>query len=53
MKQVFVDQDCQLHSRIYLDEQQAHHLFDVLRIQKKEVVRLFSPSRTTRLSIPF
>ena len=35
MKQVFVDQDCQLHSRIYLDEQQAHHLFDVLRIQKK------------------
>lgn len=40
MKQVFVDQDCQLHSRIYLDEQQAHHLFDVLRIQKKEVVRV-------------
>lgn len=36
MKQVFVDQDCEVNSMINLDEAQAHHLFDVLRIQKKK-----------------
>lgn len=40
MKQVFVDQNLELHQRICLDESQAHHLFDVLRIEKKEVVRV-------------
>lgn len=35
MKQVFVKQDCEVNSLISLDEEQAHHLFDVLRIQKR------------------
>lgn len=42
MKQVFVEQSCQIHAQISLDEKQAHHLFDVLRIQKKETVRVVS-----------
>ena len=32
MKQIFVDQNLELHQHIILDESQAHHLFDVLRI---------------------
>lgn len=40
MKQVFVNQTCQVDTRIYLDEQQAHHLFDVLRTTEKEVIRV-------------
>lgn len=36
MKQIFVDQNLELHQRIGLDEEQAHHLFDVLRIEKKK-----------------
>lgn len=42
MKQVFVNQKCEVNQRIPLTEEQAHHLFDVLRIRKKEVVRVVS-----------
>ncbi|MBB5183286.1 RsmE family RNA methyltransferase [Catenisphaera adipataccumulans] len=40
MKQVFIDEIGHTGSRVVLNEEQAHHLFDVLRIQKKEVVRV-------------
>lgn len=42
MKQVFVNQKCEVDQTIPLTEEQAHHLFDVLRIQKKEVVKVVS-----------
>ena len=42
MKQVFVEEACQLHSKVLLDTKQAHHLFDVLRIEQKETVRVIS-----------
>ncbi len=52
MKQVFVNQDCEVNSMINLDEAQAHHLFDVLRIQKKEVVRVVSNDSKIFLAHP-
>ena len=52
MKQVFVDHPCELNSIINLDEDQAHHLFDVLRIQKKEVVRVVSSESQVFLAHP-
>lgn len=40
MKQVFVNQHCEIDTYIQLDDKQAHHLFDVLRTNEKEVVRV-------------
>lgn len=40
MKQVFVPGPLSADSRIWLDEAQAHHLFDVLRTSPKETVRV-------------
>lgn len=52
MKQVFVDDPCMLHASISLDPKQAHHLFDVLRIQKKETIRVVSKKGGTFLAHP-
>lgn len=40
MKQVFAPGPCALDSRIMLDPDQAHHLFDVLRTTPRETVRV-------------
>ena len=52
MKQVFVEDPCMLHAQISLDPKQAHHLFDVLRIQKKETIRVVSKKGGTFLAHP-
>ena len=52
MKQVFVDQICDVNSRIVLNEKEAHHLFDVLRIQKKEIVRVVGANQRVYLAHP-
>ena len=41
-----------LHASISLDPKQAHHLFDVLRIQKKETIRVVSKKGGTFLAHP-
>ena len=52
MKQVFVEQELSLHQRINLDESQAHHLFDVLRTDNKETVRVVGKENTVFLAHP-
>ena len=52
MKQVFVEEACQLHSKVLLDTKQAHHLFDVLRIEQKETVRVISKQGGAFLAKP-
>ena len=52
MKQVFVDQMCNVNDHIILNEKEAHHLFDVLRIQKKETVRVVTSNRRVFLARP-
>ena len=52
MKQIFVSQNCALHQTIPLDEWQAHHLFDVLRIEKKEVIRVVDNQSQVFLAHP-
>ncbi len=52
MKQVFVEQDLSLNQRIYLDENQAHHLFDVLRTDNKETVRVVGKENNVFLAHP-
>ena len=42
MKQVFVQEPLQLNTTVFLDDKQAHHLFDVLRTSSKETVRVVS-----------
>ena len=42
MKQVFVDETCLINQRVPLDEKQAHHIFDVLRTNEKETIRVVS-----------
>lgn len=43
MKQVYIDQKCSLEQTFPLDEQQAHHIFDVLRSKENETIRIVSP----------
>lgn len=52
MKQVFVNQSCQVDQRVLLNEKEAHHLFDVLRIQKEEVVRVVNQDSKVFLAYP-
>lgn len=52
MKQVFVDEVCSLSSRVMLNEREAHHLFDVLRIEKKESVRVVDSQSQVFLAYP-
>ncbi|MGN1276580.1 MAG: RsmE family RNA methyltransferase [Floccifex sp.] len=52
MKQVFIDQNCDIDSKIVLNDQEAHHLFDVLRIQKKEIVRVVAQDGRVFLAHP-
>lgn len=52
MKQVFIDEHCDINSTINLNEKEAHHLFDVLRIQKKETVRVVSANQRVFLAHP-
>lgn len=42
MKQVFVNQQCQIDTHVLLDDKQAHHIFDVLRTTEKETIRVVS-----------
>lgn len=52
MKQVFVDQMCSVNQSIILNEKEAHHLFDVLRIQKKETIRVVDGNNSVFLAHP-
>ena len=52
MKQVFVDSLCSVDQRIMLDEKQAHHLFDVLRTEKKETIKVVSKKGGAFLAHP-
>lgn len=52
MKQVFVDQMCSVNESIVLNEKEAHHLFDVLRIQKKETIRVVANNNQVFLAHP-
>ena len=52
MKQVFIDQVCSVNDKVILDEKEAHHLFDVLRIQKKETVRVVARDSRVFLAHP-
>ncbi len=52
MKQVFIDQECSIHQQVVLNEKEAHHLFDVLRIKEKEVVRVVSSTSQVYLAYP-
>lgn len=42
MKQVYIDQKCSLEQTFPLDEEQAHHIFDVLRSKENETIRIVS-----------
>ena len=42
MTQVFLETACELNQRCMLDEAQAHHIFDVLRTEEKETIRVIS-----------
>lgn len=52
MKQVFVDNVCQIDTQIGLDEYQAHHIFDVLRTQQKETIRVVAGNEEVFLAHP-
>lgn len=52
MKQVFVCDSCVIDHKLHLDSEQAHHLFDVLRIQKKEVVKVVNKEGQAFLARP-
>ncbi len=52
MKQVYVDQECVLHQQVVLSDAEAHHLFDVLRIKEREVVRVVSANSQVFLAYP-
>lgn len=40
MKQVFIESSASVDQRIMLNDKEAHHLFDVLRIKEKETIRV-------------
>ena len=52
MKQVFVNEPLELNTSIMLNEKEAHHLFDVLRIQKKETIRVVNHQQQVFLAHP-
>lgn len=45
MKQVFIESDASINQCIMLDEKEAHHLFDVLRIKEKETIRVVTSNQ--------
>ncbi|MCF0106768.1 MAG: 16S rRNA (uracil(1498)-N(3))-methyltransferase [Holdemanella sp.] len=52
MKQVFVNEPIEVNTSIMLSEKEAHHLFDVLRIQKKETIRVVNSDNQVFLAHP-
>lgn len=52
MKQVFFSDTCKIHQKIMLDEGQAHHLFDVLRIKQNETIRVVAENQKVFLANP-
>lgn len=52
MKQVFIDENPDINQKIMLNEKEAHHLFDVLRISEKETVRVVTNNQQVFLAHP-
>ncbi len=52
MKQVFISEICHVEQIISLDDQQAHHLFDVLRVKSNEQIRVVTNAHQVFLAHP-
>lgn len=52
MKQVFISEICHVDQIISLDDQQAHHLFDVLRVKTNEQIRVVTNTHQVFLAHP-
>ena len=50
MKQVFLDIECKVDSSVSLDQNQAHHIFDVLRTTKNEKIRVVDCNQNVYLA---